>query len=318
MRLPLTLSLHVPNFDLPGTEPETLFDTLVEIAGTAERSGWSGLTVMDHVHQISAVGPRTNRMLEGNVALAGLAARTERLQLGLLVGGVTYRNPALLAKLTTTLDIVSKGRAFLGIGAAWNEEEHLAYGFEYPPLRERFEHLEDALQIARLMFTQAESTFEGRHHHVRGALNVPQPLRGDIPILVGGSGERKTLRLVARFADGCNLFGDAERVRHLLGVLRRHCEDVGRDEREITKTSMITIVLEQRHEDALSRLEQLGLPEARRAAALVGGPEHVATEVQALVDAGIEGLTVMLPDAHRPEIVELLGRTLSPLLGSPR
>jgi F420-dependent oxidoreductase-like protein len=318
MRLPLTLSLHVPNFDLPGTEPETLFDTLVEIATTAEGSGWSGLTVMDHVHQISAVGPRTNRMLEGNVALAGLAARTERLQLGLLVGGVTYRNPALLAKLTTTLDIVSKGRAFLGIGAAWNEEEHLAYGFAYPPLRERFEHLEDALHIARLMFTRPESAFEGRHHHVRGALNVPQPLRGDIPILVGGSGERKTLRLVARFADGCNLFGDAERVRHLIGVLRAHCEEVGRDEGEITKTSMATIVIAERHEDALARLEQLDMPEARRAAAIVGGPEHVAAAVQELVDAGIEGLTVMLPEAERPEVVELLGRSLSPILGSPR
>jgi len=231
---------------------------------------------------------------------------------------VTYRNPALLAKLTTTLDIVSRGRAFLGIGAAWNEEEHLAYGFEYPPLRERFEHLEDALQIARLMFTQAESTFEGRRHAIRGALNVPQPLRGDIPILVGGSGERKTLRLVARFADGCNLFGDVERVRHLLGVLRNHCDDVGRDEREITKTRMATIVMEERHEDAVARLPQLGLPEARLAQTTVGDPDGVGEEVQALVDAGIEGLTVMLPDAHRPEIVELVGRTLSPLLGSPR
>jgi F420-dependent oxidoreductase-like protein len=318
MRLPLTLSLHVPDFDFPGVEPDALFDKLVELAHTAERSGWSGMTVMDHLHQIATVGPPTNRMLEGNVALAGLAARTERLNLGLLVGGVTYRNPALLAKLTTTLDVVSRGRAFLGLGAAWFEQEHLAYGFEFPPLRERFVHLEDALQIARLMFTQPESTFEGRRHAVRGALNVPQPLRGDIPILVGGSGERKTLRLVARFADGCNLFGDAERVRHLLGVLRRHCEDVGRDEREITKTRMATIVIEERHEDALARLPQLGLDPARAAGATVGGPEHVAQEVQGWIDAGIEGVTVMLPEAHRPEIVELVGRTLGPLLGSPR
>src|SRR5215207_3085868 len=273
---------------------------------------------MDHVHQIATVGPRTNRMLEGNVALAGLAGRTQRLQLGLLVGGVTYRNPALLAKMTTTLDTVSRGRAFLGVGAAWNEEEHLAYGFRFPSLRERFERLEDTLQIARLMFTQPASTFEGRHHAIHHALNIPQPLRGDVPILVGGSGERKTLRLVARFADGCNLFGDVERVRHLLGVLRNHCEDVGRDEREITKTRMATIVMEERHEDAVARLPQLGLDERRLPSTTVGDPDSVGEEVQALVDAGIEGLTVMLPDGHRPEIVKLVGRTLDPIVGSPR
>src|SRR5207302_4920339 len=145
--------------------------------------------------------------LEGNTILGALATKTSKVSLGLLVGGVTYRNPALLAKITTTLDIISKGRAVFGIGAAWFEDEHLAYGYEFPPLKTRFEYLEDALRIARAMFTQSPSTVEGRHFHTKDVLNNPQPLRGDIPIVIGGSGERKTLKFVAKYADGCNLFG---------------------------------------------------------------------------------------------------------------
>jgi alkanesulfonate monooxygenase SsuD/methylene tetrahydromethanopterin reductase-like flavin-dependent oxidoreductase (luciferase family) len=152
-------------------------------------------------------------MLEGNAVLAALAARTSRANLGLLVGGVTYRNPALLAKITTTLDVLSFGRAVLGIGAAWFEEEHRAYGFESPPLAEGLHRLEEALQLARAMFTHEQTTFAGRYYNLQQAINSPQPLRGDIPILVGGSGERKLLRLVARYADASNTFGDFQRVR---------------------------------------------------------------------------------------------------------
>src|SRR3954462_12044291 len=248
MRAPITLSLHLPNFNYPGIEPDGLFEHLADIARTAEDAGFSSITVMDHLHQIPGVGPRTNFMLEGNTILAALAARTTKANLGLLVGGVTYRNPALLAKITTTLDIISGGRAFFGIGAAWFEEEHRAYGFDFPSLGERFEHLEDALQIARLMFTRPESSFSGTHHSTNNVLNIPQPLRGDIPILIGGSGERKTLRFVAKYADGCNLFGDIEQVKPLLGVLERHCDDVGRDPAEITKTRMATVFIDDSHE----------------------------------------------------------------------
>ena len=184
---------------------------------------------MDHYHQIPPVGPPQNWMFEGNTMLAGIAARTQTIALGLLVGGVSYRNPAQHAKITTTLDMISGGRAFHGIGAGWFEAEHDAYGFAFPPLKERFERLEDHLRIARAMFTQEQATVAGDRHSVADAYNNPRPLRGDIPILIGGSGERKTLRMVAQYADGCNLFGDPERARHLLGVLRRHCEDVGRD-----------------------------------------------------------------------------------------
>src|SRR5918992_1125106 len=184
MRAPITLGLHLPNFNYPDTAPEQVFEKVAEIARTAEESGFSTVTVMDHLHQIPGVGPRTNFMLEGNTILAGLAAHTSRASLGLLVGGVTYRNPALMAKITTTLDVISRGRAVLGLGAAWFEEEHDAYGIAFPPLRERFERLEDALRIARAMFTQQESSVAGRHYRTENALNSPQPLRGHIPILV--------------------------------------------------------------------------------------------------------------------------------------
>src|SRR3954454_19888996 len=266
MRAPITLSLHLPNFNYPDTGPDQLFEHLSEIARTVEESGYSSLTVMDHLHQIPGVGPQTNWMLEGNTILGALAARTSRVSLGLLVGGVTYRNPALHAKATTTLDIISKGRAIHGIGAAWFEDEHRAYGFDFPPLRDRFELLEEHLRIARAMFTQSPSTVEGEHFHTKDVLNNPQPIRGDIPILIGGSGERKTLRMVAQYADACNVFGDVERVKHLLGVLDGHCERVGRDPSEITRTRMATVLIGRTHEEAERKLEglkQAGMPPER-------------------------------------------------------
>ena len=320
MRAPVMLDLHLPNFNYPGVGPDQLFERLAEICQAAEESGFSSITVMDHLHQIRGVGPRNNFMLEGNTILAGLAARTSRVSLGLLVGGVTYRNPALLAKITTTLDIISGGRAVLGLGAAWNEEEHNAYGIPFPPLKERFERLEDALQIARAMFTQPESSVAGRHHSTSGAINNPQPLRGDIPIMVGGSGERKTLRLVAKYADGCNVFGDVERVKHLMGVLHGHCEDVGRDPGEITKTRNGVTFIAPTHEQAQAKLDAAlarGLPEERaRMVALVGDPDGIAEQVQAFVDAGLDGMTMSIPDVHDLETVALVGETLSPLLSS--
>jgi F420-dependent oxidoreductase-like protein len=313
MRAPITLSLHLPNFNYPDVGPDRLFEKLVEIASAAEASGFSGVTVMDHLHQIPGVGPRTNFMLEGNTVLGGIAARTSKLNLGLLVGGVMYRNPALLAKITTTLDVVSGGRAIMGLGAAWFEEEHDAYGFDFPPLGERFEHLEDALRIARAMFTEPESTVSGTHHSTADVLNIPQPLRGDIPIMVGGSGERKTLRLVAEYADACNLFGDLERIRHLLGVLEGHCENAGRDMGEITKTRMAVVFVADSHEAAQQRLDDAGLDERRRSMALAGDPDSLAEQAGQLRDAGLDGLTISLPDVWDTEQVERAGRALAPV-----
>lgn len=199
----------------------------MEIAAAAEASGFSSISLMDHFHQIPGVGPQTNWMFEGDTMLAALAARTSTVTLGLLIGGVTYRNPALHAKVTTTLDIISGGRAWHGLGAAWFEDEHRAYGVDFPSLGRRFELLEDALRIARAMFTEERATVAGPHLGVDAALNNPKPLRGDIPIVIGGNGERKTLRLVAQYADGCNVFGDVAPARHLMDVLEGHCADVG-------------------------------------------------------------------------------------------
>jgi F420-dependent oxidoreductase-like protein len=321
VRAPVTLGLHLPNFNFPGTPPEALLDRLAAIAGAAEDAGFSSVSVMDHLHQIPGVGPPTNWMLEGNVALAALAARTSRVSLSLLVGGVTYRNPALHAKMTTSLDVLSGGRAVHGLGAAWFEDEHRAYGFDFPPLKERFERLEDALNISRLMFTQEEATYEGRHHRVERALNNPRPIRGDIPIMVGGSGERKTLRLVAQYADGCNVGGDLDRFRHLMGVLDGHCADVGRDPSEITRTRITLVLIGATHEEAERKLELVrrsGMPEERiPSMVMVGDPDTVGEEAQRFVDAGVDGFTITLPDAHDLETVALVGETLAPVVGSP-
>jgi alkanesulfonate monooxygenase SsuD/methylene tetrahydromethanopterin reductase-like flavin-dependent oxidoreductase (luciferase family) len=167
------------------------------------------------------------------------------------------------------------------------------------------------------MFTQSESSFSGKRHSTDNVLNNPQPLRGDIPILVGGSGERKTLRLVAKYADGCNIFGDLDHVRHLLGVLEGHCEDVGRDPAEITKTRMATVFVDTTHEAAVARVEAAGLDERRRSMVFAGDPDGIAEQAQALVDAGIEGLTISLPDVHDLEKVALAGKAIGPVVGSP-
>ena len=312
--LPVRAGLQIPNFNFPDTEPADLLDRLSEIAQTAERSGFDSIYVMDHLHQIASVGPEDLWMLEGNTALAAMAARTMTAQLGLMVGGVTYRNPALMAKITTTIDVLSRGRAILGIGAAWNEGEHVAYGYDFPPLSERFERLEDALNICRLMFTEERPTYTGKHHSIQQPYNNPRPIRGDIPILVGGSGERKTLRMVAQYADGCNIFGDVERVRHLLGVLERHCEDVGRDPAEITKTKLGTLVLAETHEAAQAKLEPIRrrIPEERFAGTVLAGDrDEVGEQIAAFLDAGLDGIIVNMPDVHDLEAVALAGEVMT-------
>jgi alkanesulfonate monooxygenase SsuD/methylene tetrahydromethanopterin reductase-like flavin-dependent oxidoreductase (luciferase family) len=213
--------------------------------------------------------------------------------------------------------VISGGRAVLGLGAAWFEDEHRAYDFDFPRLGERFEHLEDALRIARAMFTEDRPTVEGRHHSIHAPYNNPRPIRGDIPIMIGGSGERKTLRLVAEYADACNIFGDTERIRHLLGVLERHCENAGRDPGEITKTGMARIVMADTEDEARRRLDEITGGEGN-AAYVSGTPEQVAEQIQERLDAGLEGITLSLPGhVHDLDVVRHVGETLSPLVGSP-
>ena len=316
MRVPITLDLHLPNFNYPDVSNDQVFEKVVDIALTAEQAGFSSVSLMDHLHQISHVGPPSNWMFEGSTMLAAIAARTTKLTLGLLVGSVTYRNPAIAAKTTTTVDIISGGRAWHGLGAGWFEDEHRAYGYQYPPLKARFELLEEALQISRAMFTHAQSSFTGEHFQIDGAFNNPRPIRGDIPILIGGSGERKTLRLVAKYGDGCNLFGGPDQIKHLLGVLERHCSDVGRDPAQITKTAMGRVLVGATHEAAQAKVDVLraqGLSDEALAAMVTGDPDTVGERVQALKEIGLEGYTLSMPDSSDLEAVDLVGRTLAPI-----
>src|SRR6202521_6390057 len=189
---------HMPNFTFRGVPNDGLFDRIVATAKAAENAGFDLVTVMDHFYQIRGIGPETDPMMEAYTTLGAIAANTSRVKLGTLVTGVTYRNPAMLAKMVTTLDVISRGRAILGIGAAWNEDEHKAYGFEFPPMGQRMDRLDEALTIAKLMFTQDRPSFEGKYYRIDRALNVPRPIQpGGPKILIGGTGERRTLRLFA-------------------------------------------------------------------------------------------------------------------------
>jgi alkanesulfonate monooxygenase len=233
----MKLGLHVSNFTWPGGSAAMASD-LTRIASAAEHHGFAKLSVMDHVWQIFSIGPPENDMLEAYTTLGFLAATTERIELLAWVTAVVYREPGLLAKAVTTLDVLSGGRAWLGIGAAWNEPEAKGLGLSFPPTAERFERLEEALQICLQMWSGDDKPYSDRHYQLERTLNSPQSLsRPHPPILIGGSGERKTLRLVAQYAQACNLFPGPDLERKL-DVLRRHCETVGRDYEQIEKTIM--------------------------------------------------------------------------------
>jgi F420-dependent oxidoreductase-like protein len=323
-RRPVTrFGLQINSFTYPGVPDARLFERVVRIAETAEEAGFDSVWVMDHFYQIPVVGRRTEPMLEAYSVLSGLAARTSRAQLGTMVTGVTYRSPALLAKTVTTLDVISSGRAILGIGAAWNDDEHDGYGFEFPPLRERFDRLEEAVQICRAMFTDHAPSFEGRHYRVREALNMPRPVRpGGPPILIGGSGERRTIPLVARYADACNFFGDVDTIRRKVRILEQRCEDAGRDPGDITKTRLGVLNIAATAAEAERKAREVAavrrLDEERvRSSMITGDPDAVREQVAAFLDAGLDGMLISLPDAHDLESVELAGQTLAELLGAP-
>ena len=241
----MRIGLQIPSFTWPegdaGIGPK-----LAEIGRTADEAGFASLWVMDHFFQIGAVGEPDEPMLEGYSALSYLAAITERAKLGTLVTGVIYRYPGLLVKTATTLDVLSGGRAYLGIGAGWNEQESRGLGVPFPSTRERFERLEEALQIAHQMWSGEVKSYEGKHYQLAEPLNSPQALtEPHPPVMIGGMGEKRTLRLVAQYADACNLFayGGPDLIRHKLDVLRGHCEDVGRDYEEIERTALTTVNL---------------------------------------------------------------------------
>lgn len=234
----MKIGLQVPSFTWDGGAP-AIGPTLIRHAQTAEAAGFASLWLMDHYFQIGAVGPPENEMLEAYTALGFCAAATKTIKLGTMATGIIYRHPGVLLKTVTTLDVLSGGRAYFGVGAAWFEREAKGLGVPFPPLKERFEVLEETLQAAKQMWSDDSKPFKGKHLDFPEPLCRPPPLsRPHPPILVAGSGEQKTLRLVAKYGDACNIFGDAEKVKTKLDILKRHCDEVGRDYAEIEITTM--------------------------------------------------------------------------------
>jgi F420-dependent oxidoreductase-like protein len=312
--LTIKLGLQIPLFDFPGVASGELFERVSDIARAAEAAGFDSVWVMDHFEQI--MGDPAAPILEGYVALAGIAARTERVNLGTLVTGVLYRNPAMLAKMVTSLDVLSSGRAVLGIGASWNESEQEHYGIARVPVAERMDRLDEALEICRLMFTQDAPSFKGRHYEINQAHNVPRPVRPDgIPIMIGGGGEKRTLRAAARYADAVNIFGDAATVRHKMKILDEHCAAVGRNPRDITRTALKTLIIAPDTDEAAKKAEPLRARFGERfeVIGMAGGPDEVRAQARELRDAGLDGLIVNLPDAYDLETVALAGDTLHDL-----
>ena len=288
----MDLGLHVANFSWDGGDAQ-IGQTLARLAHAAEDAGVARMTVMDHVWQIGHIGPADHAMLEAYTTLGFLAAHTERVRLHTLVTGVVYRHPGMLAKMVTTLDVLSGGRAGLGIGAAWNEEESRGLGLPFPPIAERFERLEETLQICLQMWAGEAGPYEGAHYRLERTLNSPQSAtRPRPPIMVGGMGERKTLRLVAKYADACNIFAGAE-AAHKLEVLRGHCEREGRDYDAIEKTATVMVRVEH-----------------------AAGPGELLAALRSAHELGFTVAYVMIPEADPLPAVEMLGSSVVPEISS--
>lgn len=293
----MKLGLQITAFDWPGG-PEAIGPTLARIVRQADDVGFDSIWVMDHFFQIRSIGPEEDPMLEGWTTLGFIAAHTSRARLGLMVGGVHYRAPGLWVKAATTLDVLSGGRAWLGIGAAWNERESRALGFPFPPLADRFEMLEETLRISHEMFEGergTEAAFRGRQYQAERLLNSPQSIsRPRVPIMVGGGGEKKTLRLVAQYADACNVFGNPEGIARKYEILRAHCAAVGRDPDEIERSTLQNI-------DPI-------LPGGRGRESV----ERIVERFGDLADAGAQHIIIGMPDAHDARRLELIGRDILP------
>jgi F420-dependent oxidoreductase-like protein len=293
----MKLGLQVSRFTWPGA-PASTGATWRSVARDADQCGLASLWVMDHFFQISMVGPPELDMLEGYTTLAHAAAVTEQIELGTLVTGVTYRHPGILLKTVTTLDVLSGGRAWLGIGAAWNEEEHRGLGVPYPSTRERFRLLEDTLRLAHRMFADDDSPFVGESISLERPMNHPQPVRR-VPIMVGGGGEQRTLKLVAQYADACNLFDmglGPDGIPHKLDVIRRHCDDVGRDYDEISKTCLAQLTM-----DTGASLPDGVIPHS------VG---QAVERLSLLREAGIDHVIVSMANTTDPAAYPLLGEVV--------
>jgi F420-dependent oxidoreductase-like protein len=311
------LGYQIPNFTYPDVTPDRLFATVRQQAVDAETSGFDTVFVMDHFYQLFSLGPPRNEMVECYTLLSALSQHTSRVRLSSLVTGNTYRHPSLLAKTVTALDVVCGGRAQLGIGAGWFELEHRSLGFEFGTFTDRFERLEESLQIVIPMLRGEQPTLSGKWYQVEEAMNHPAPL-GRIPVMIGGGGERKTLRLVAQYADESNIICGFDEIPRKLDALAGHCADLGRDRSEVTvsyqTSACIAPTREQAYQEFEAYLSRQPEAEARRDIAIVGSPDEVAERYAQLRDTGIDGITVNAPaNGHVEGRVTLLGETLAPL-----
>ena len=315
------LGYQIPNFTYPlGTN---IFDSVVAQTKTAEAAGFDRVLVMDHFYQLPGIGAHTEPMMECYTMLSALAQHTKTVRLSALVTGNTYRNPTLLAKTITSLDHVSNGRATLGIGAGWFELEHNSLGYEFGTFTDRFEKLEEALQIIIPMLRGETVTFAGKHYSVTDAINSPAPL-SRIPVMIGGSGEKKTLRMVAQYADESNLSrGTAEEVKHKLQVLDEHCARLGRNRADIKVTKMTMVCVAPTMEQAMADARALSgvkgwtdeVIEMIKGMIIFGDPDTVGEKIQEFVDAGVDGLTINMPiNGHITERISLVGEIANKIL----
>jgi F420-dependent oxidoreductase-like protein len=310
------LGYQIPNFTYPGTSEAGIFDLVVAQAKAAEAAGFDRVFVMDHFYQLPGIGNPEEPMLECYSILSALAQHTKTVRLSALVTGNTYRHPTLLAKAVTALDHVSSGRATLGIGAGWFQLEHDSLGFEFGTFTDRFEKLEEALQIVIPMLRGETVSLAGKHYQVSEAVNSPQPV-SRIPVMIGGSGEKKTLRMVAQYADESNLAtGPVSDIPHKLEVLEEHCDRLGRDRSEIVVTKLQMVCVAPTMEEAESDLREIGAAkgwsdeviEMAKMILIYGDSDTVGEKLQACMDTGIDGMTICLPaNGHKIERIGLLG-----------
>jgi len=310
------LGYQIPNFSYPGTDPADTFKNVVAQAKAAEAAGFDRVFVMDHFYQLPGIGEPGDPMYECYTMLSALAQHTETVRLSALVTGNTYRHPTLLAKTVTALDHVSGGRATLGIGCGWFELEHDSLGYEFGTFTDRFEKLEEALQIILPMLRGETVSLDGKHYQVKDAVNSPPPI-SQIPIMIGGSGEKKTLRMVAQYADESNLSsGPIEEIPRKLDALAAHCERLGRDRSEIKVTKLQMAAVAPTMEEAEADLREFGamkgwndeVIEMVKAIVIFGDADTVGERLQACMDTGIDGLTINLPgNGHNPDRIGLLG-----------
>jgi F420-dependent oxidoreductase-like protein len=303
--------LQHPNFSFDYKDGETtqIVKSLKDLILLAEEVGFDSFWVMDHFHQIKFVGNPDEPMLESWTTIATLAGVTTKIKLGTLVTGIVYRHPAILAKIGATLDVLSKGRLFMGIGAAWNQEESFAYGIPFPPTKERLLRLEEVIQIIVKMWAKSTATFNGKFYQIRDAYCNPKPIqKPHPPIMIGGGGERNTLRIVAKYANACNLFGSIETIERKLNVLKEHCNNVGRDYDSILKTKLGIVLIDNDRDVLNKKLGELfmGMPKEQvREFVISGTPEEVLSEIELFENVGIEYFIVNLDPSSEQTQVEL-------------